>query len=60
MDAVRDGLSLGFTGLMLLPLVVLTQVDPALMDLDRILPKNGFQCRWSHHRLLILGVVGYV
>lgn len=45
---------------MLLPLVVLTQVDPALTALDRILPKNGFQCRWSHHPLLILGVVGYV
>lgn len=22
---------------------------PALVDLDRVLPKNGFQCRRSHH-----------
>lgn len=29
--------------------VVLTQVDPAWVDLDPVLPKNGFQCRWSPH-----------
>ena len=45
---------------MLWPLVVLTQVDPALVDLDHVLPKNGFQCRWSHYRLLILSVVGNI
>ena len=29
--------------------VVLTQVDPARVDLDCVLPKNGFQCIWSPH-----------
>lgn len=41
-DAVRAGSSLGFTGLMLWPLVVLTQVDPHWWILIVFFPRMVF------------------